>query len=184
MKSLITKKIRNLTAITIHVMLASMLTIPVNAEANESSPTYDLNLDRLPEFNLEVLDHNFSITNDAMKGNYYLIYFWGTSCKSCIEEMPYLHDTYEEFRDENFEILSVAADQNIESIEEYRKVYPMPWLHTIIGKDDYTMAEVTSKFRIQKWPQKFLVSPEGELLESFKGFTGEKLKEQVSEHLE
>ncbi|UOY07420.1 TlpA family protein disulfide reductase [Muricauda sp. SCSIO 64092] len=43
-------------------------------------------------------------------GKTYIVNFWATWCKPCLEEMPYFQQIYEEQRDNNVELILVSLD--------------------------------------------------------------------------
>ena len=43
-----------------------------------------------------------------LRGKVVLIHFWATSCGICLEEMPDLIQTYQQFRKRGFEVIAVA----------------------------------------------------------------------------
>jgi len=48
------------------------------------------------------------ISSQNLIGKVYLINFWATDCPGCIKEMPGLINTYNKYKDRNFEIIAVA----------------------------------------------------------------------------
>lgn len=45
-----------------------------------------------------------------LKGKVVLVNFWATTCSTCIKEMPGLADTYNAYKDKDFEMVAVAMD--------------------------------------------------------------------------
>ena len=45
-----------------------------------------------------------------LKGKVVLVNFWATTCTTCVREMPGLVDTYNAYKDKNFEMIAVAMD--------------------------------------------------------------------------
>ena len=48
------------------------------------------------------------ISTQELLGKVYLINFWATDCPGCINEMPGLIDTYNNYKKQNFEVIAVA----------------------------------------------------------------------------
>jgi peroxiredoxin len=48
------------------------------------------------------------ITSEDLLGKVVLINFWATDCVGCIAEMPYLVDTYNKYKNQNFELIAVS----------------------------------------------------------------------------
>ena len=45
-----------------------------------------------------------------LKGKVVLVNFWATTCTTCVKEMPDLVNTYNAYKDKNFEMIAVAMD--------------------------------------------------------------------------
>lgn len=54
----------------------------------------------------EDMEYIFHHDNDTT----YLINFWATWCKPCVEEMPYIDPLTEKYKDEKFKIILVSLD--------------------------------------------------------------------------
>ena len=118
----------------------------------------------VPQFSFVSFDDStVTITDHSLRGQTYLLDFWGTWCAPCIEEIPALERTYELFKDSGFEILSVAFLDDRVDIEQFRKErYPMPWLHTRVSREeDRSIREL---FEITSFPRPILVSEDGVII--------------------
>ena len=49
-----------------------------------------------------------NISTQELRGKVYLINFWATNCPGCIKEMPELINTYNNYKEQNFEVIAVA----------------------------------------------------------------------------
>lgn len=134
----------------------------------------------VPDFKFTALsDSSKILSNDNYKGKFLLVDFWGTWCAPCIEEMPHLHEAYKTFKDQDFEILSVAFWDERSKIEKFRNErYPMPWDHTLISEEDHD--RIHSKFEITGIPRPILVDPNGNIIALDEQIRGEKLVEKLS----
>lgn len=137
----------------------------------------------LPEFEFAEMDGKTTFTNESIAGNHTLLYFWGTSCGVCVKEIPHLYDTYTALQDRDFEIIAVSYDPSEEKVREFMEDYPMPWKHSVIGSDRDQMMNTFKSFGVEGTPHKILISPEGEVLESVKGFSGDELYDLIDDHL-
>lgn len=159
------------------------LSNPSSCAVNDEEPVSELS-GELPEFEFELMDENTTVTNESIKGSYTLLYFWSTSCSVCVKEMPYLHETYEQLQDQNFEIIAVSYNKSEETVRDFRnQQYPMPWKHSVMGDNREEMKETFRSFGFQGSPHKVLVSPEGKVLETISGFSGEDLTNKIQAHL-
>ncbi|EDT75924.1 TlpA family protein disulfide reductase [Clostridium butyricum] len=50
--------------------------------------------------------------------NFTLVNIWGTYCSSCIKELPYLQEIFDEFKDSNMGVLGIVADLKMENYKE------------------------------------------------------------------
>ena len=62
-----------------------------------------------PEFTARDLGGGAMSVSDY-EGHVILLNVWATWCAPCLEEMPSMQNLYEEFSDEDFEILAVSVD--------------------------------------------------------------------------
>lgn len=53
------------------------------------------------------------------KGKVLFINFWATWCAPCREEMPYIQQARERYKDRNFEVVGIAVDEQ-KPVREYR----------------------------------------------------------------
>lgn len=61
-----------------------------------------------PDFELETLDHQVYKLSD-LRGKPVLINFWASWCPPCRTEMPAIQNTYDQYRDQGFEVLAVNS---------------------------------------------------------------------------
>jgi thiol-disulfide isomerase/thioredoxin len=136
----------------------------------------------VPDYRFAALeDSSITFTNESMRGKVYLIDFWGSWCTGCVQEMPYLHDTYERFASKGFEILSVGVNEPPASIAKYRLgPWKMPWLHTT--PTTFGSGELRP-FEIVFVPRAVLVDREGKIIAVDEAVRGERLKRAVEEAL-
>ena len=82
------------------------------------------------DLNLTLKDTNGADVNLAdFKGKPLLINFWATWCGPCVQEIPYLVEIADQYRDEGLVVLGISTDDTAEQIKPYAadlKVnYPM-----------------------------------------------------------
>jgi thiol-disulfide isomerase/thioredoxin len=138
----------------------------------------------VPDFSFVALeDSAVTYTDEQLEGTVYLIDFWGTWCGPCIEEMPYLHEAYRKYHDRGFKILSVAFRDGRSDIRQFRRNrYPMPWLHTLVEREDDQ--QVRAKFELTGFPRPILIDETGMIIAVDDQLRGEKLLSRVKETVE
>ncbi|MCU7494166.1 MAG: TlpA family protein disulfide reductase [Ignavibacteria bacterium] len=137
----------------------------------------------VPDFEVKSLsDENVIYSNKTLKGKFYLMDFWATWCGPCVGELPGLHEAYQEFKDKNFEILSISLDGSREDVVKFREgKFKMPWLHAFLDKS--FNSEIAKKFGITGIPKVVLVSDQGKILAIDMDARGENLKKTLEKYL-
>lgn len=136
----------------------------------------------VPDFTFTSLDNpDNKITPASLKGKYVLIDMWATWCGPCIMEMDNLHETYQEFKDKGFEILSISIDPTVEMVNNFRKgKWKMPWLNA--WSDGQFQSTAAQTFEVTGIPRFVLLGPTGEIL-AVDTIRGEGLKAMLAELL-
>jgi len=136
----------------------------------------------VPDFTFISLDNpDNKITPASLKGKYVLIDMWATWCGPCIMEMDNLHETYQEFKDKGFEILSISIDPTVEMVNNFRKgKWKMPWLNA--WSDGQFQSTAAQTFEVTGIPRFVLLDPTGEIL-AVDTIRGEGLKAMLAELL-
>lgn len=138
---------------------------------------------RVPDFEVDSLeDPNIVYSNESLAGRTYMIDFWGTWCKPCIAEMPYLHAVYNKYKEQGFTILSLACDEKPEHVAEFRKgEWKMPWLHGYLSgclKEEEN--ELTKIFEVTGYPTGILVGEDQLILATGPALRDKRLDETLS----
>ena len=101
------KKIIKIIIVFIFVFVISIFYISLTRDTNYN--TSSLINKETPEFKIISFDNlNFYTRDDIKKNNYTLINFWATDCPGCINEMPGLIETYNQYKDQGLEVIAVA----------------------------------------------------------------------------
>lgn len=93
------------------------------------------------------------------KGKYVLIDFWATWYRPCIQEMPYLIDVYDRYKNKGFEIVGVSSDQDLVAWHNVIEQGNLQWLHF-----NDPAGELGKAYNIIAIPSSFLVDPSGKII--------------------
>lgn len=102
---------------------------------------------------------------NTLKGKYVLIDFWGTWCGPCIAEMPKVKEYQEKYK-AKLTVLGVNQGDSKEKMGQFITPKGYTWTHLMNGKeeDDFVL-----KFNVAGFPTKFIIDPEGKILNRFVG---------------
>ncbi len=120
-----------------------------------------------------------NIQLSKFKGKVVILDFWATWCRPCINEIPNLKNIYKKFKNEKFEIISIALERKpSEYAIGFVKENKMGWIH-IIDKDKGR--EIATAYKIRYIPSMFVLNSKGEIVAT--GLRGESLLKKISELL-
>lgn len=113
------------------------------------------------------------------KGQVVILDFWATWCKPCIQEIPTLEDLYKTHRDDDFAIISVSLDQNMDRAKEYVTARSMDWIHLLNKEKNFELARI---YGVRAIPDMFVIDKKGKI--AARGYRGEALKRIIKDLLE
>ncbi|MFP4698525.1 MAG: TlpA family protein disulfide reductase, partial [Eubacteriales bacterium] len=138
-------------------------------EDEEYIPAVDFSLDDGKGNNITLSDY---------KGKFVFINFWGTWCPYCVDEMPLLQKTYDEYK-EDIEIIAV----NVQSISKEKSVdYVLDWLdeRDITFKNVFDMdGSIANAYHVTGYPTTYIVNREGDVVSYIPGKIDDNMMEQV-----
>lgn len=136
----------------------------------------------VPEFNLQVIDINKTLSPQKLMGKYYLLQFWATWCAPCVAEMPEIKSIYDKYKNSNFTIVSISLDDSLNTLKSFwKKKGTMPW-YNIILKNGFN-DKVVKYFEITAVPVNILVNPEGKIIANSNTFRSKGLSETIDSFL-
>ncbi|ASS96348.1 thiol-disulfide oxidoreductase ResA [Peribacillus simplex] len=110
------------------------------------------------------------------KGKGVFLNFWGTYCKPCEYEMPYMENQYKNFKDQGVEILAVNVGESDYAVNNFITKHDLTF-PVMIDKG----REVENAYRVDILPVTFLVDKEGKVIDTI---TGALTEESIQKHME
>ncbi|SFP97179.1 thiol-disulfide oxidoreductase ResA [Salibacterium halotolerans] len=134
--------------------------------------------DIAPNFQLETLEGETVELNDY-RGQGVFLNFWGTYCPPCEEEMPYMDNQYQEYKDKGVEILAVNVGESDLAVEHFvdrhNLSFPIPMDEDKAVLDSYGIGPL---------PTTFLINKDGKVLDILTGGMTEKDIQGYMERIE
>ncbi|MFD1039489.1 thiol-disulfide oxidoreductase ResA [Virgibacillus byunsanensis] len=123
--------------------------------------------DQAPDFQLQQINKNNELETiqlSDLKGKGVMLNFWGTWCKPCEAEMPYMQNLYPGYKEKGIEIVAVSLDNTElvvdKFIDKYDLTFPIPH-----DKD----GQVMDLYDVGPIPSTFFINPDGEIEEVVNG---------------
>jgi thiol-disulfide isomerase/thioredoxin len=114
-----------------------------------------------PLFNKESL-FNGPIALEDYQGKYVLLDFWGTWCRPCLEQTPFLIEAHKKFGDQ-IQFIGIAVDDK-ERVIKYLKEKNINWPQIFISIDKKNNSELVKEYNVYGYPAYFLISPSGKVI--------------------
>jgi thiol-disulfide isomerase/thioredoxin len=111
-----------------------------------------------PNFELETLSGD-KIKLSDLRGKNVLVNFWATWCGPCRDEMPDLEKFYQDYKDNNLEVLAVNLTSNEhkqENVNEFVETFELSF--PVLLDADGTVAE---QYQIYYIPTTYFINKEG-----------------------
>ena len=116
---------------------------------------------KAPNFEFTMLDARQSELK-LFKGNWVLLHFWSINCGFCVQEIPYLVEAYNKYKDKNFFIVSIADCPDLKGTVNFIDEHKMDWFNTVTV-EGYAK-EAKNLYGINGVPTLFLINPDGDIV--------------------
>jgi peroxiredoxin len=121
-----------------------------------------------------------NVSLKSFDGKYILLDFWASWCGPCRKEHPNLIKIYEEFKDNNFDIISISLDSEIGNWQKAIIKDQLTW--TQLSDLKGSQNDIALQYGVQSVPANFLINPKGIIIG--KNLSTEQLNEKLKEILE
>ncbi|MFD2445904.1 thiol-disulfide oxidoreductase ResA [Bacillus sp. CGMCC 1.16607] len=98
------------------------------------------------------------------KGKGVFLNFWGTWCKPCEREMPYMNNQYKHFKEKGVQILAVNVGESDLAVKKFVERYDLQF-PILIDKD----SQVQTAYGVNPLPVTFLIDPSGKVVKMSTG---------------
>jgi peroxiredoxin len=168
------KKRRLLIRTTILILLAAAVAYTLYANFTKDERGQIQAGDHAPDFVLTDMDGEKHKLSDY-KGQGVFLNFWGTWCKPCEKEMPYMNSQYKEFKDKGVQILAVNVSESEFLVNRFISKHGLEF-PVVIDKN----GDVLNAYGVDPLPTTFLINPEGKVE---KVLTGTMTEEDVKKYM-
>nr|WP_295971746.1 thiol-disulfide oxidoreductase ResA [uncultured Bacillus sp.] len=132
--------------------------------------------EKAPDFELVDLNGETHRLSDY-EGQGVFLNFWGTYCKPCEKEMPYIESQYNVFKDKGVQVIAVNVGESKFAVSKFVERHHLTF--PIVIDDD---SEVQFAYGINPLPHTFLIDKNGIVIQSYTGsLTEEKIEQFMKE---
>jgi len=130
--------------------------------------------EKAPDFILtDMQGHKHQLSD--YKGQGVFLNFWGTWCKPCETEMPYINNQYHQFKDKGVQVLAVDVGESKLAVSKFAERLQLDF-PIVIDKE----GQVMTAYGIDPLPATFLIDKNGKVI---KYYTGQLTEETVKDFM-
>lgn len=119
--------------------------------------------EKAPDFILTDMQGNKHQLSDY-KGQGVFLNFWGTWCKPCETEMPYINNQYQQFKVRGVQVLAVNVGESNIAVNKFAERLHLDF-PIVIDKD----GQVMTAYGIDPLPATFLIDKNGKVIKYYTG---------------
>lgn len=153
------------------VLLGGLIAYGVDKRATMARLTMDsvveptpLKATIAPDFTLPIGETNQGLQLSSLKGQWVFVNFWATWCPPCRDEMPSMEMLNRRFGTK-MKMLAISVDEDWKEVNRFfgedKPSFTVLW--------DKSKQVSTRMYGTRKFPESFLISPEGEVVVKFVG---------------
>lgn len=110
------------------------------------------------DFEYRDVEGNYKSLED-FEGQTVLLTFWASWCANCAYQKSYLREAYEQYSDEDFEIVAISIDEQKQAWEAHVRQENFPWVDLFAG--DGFQQDTFMRYRAGSIPFYVLINPDG-----------------------
>lgn len=141
-----------------------------NQKATDGKPMIDAEL-----FDLQGNKHSLA----ELKGKYILLDFWNYSCSVCFKAIPEMKEIAEKYK-ERLSIVGLSTDKK-DDWEAVSKKHDFTWYN---WNDMKQLGGLYAAYGVFAFPHYVLISPDGQILESWTGYRKGLLHDKMKQYIE
>ena len=132
--------------------------------------------EKAPDFTTELVNgNNYSLSNS--KGNYVILYFWGSWCSPCLRNAPKLVQLNEKYKSKTFglesklDIITIALEKKGEKWKKVVDKFGFKWEYQIVQYHNLVLSSsIANNYGVFNIPSTFLINPTGNIVLSKTSF--------------
>lgn len=171
------KKKRLLTRTIILLLLGSAVAYTLYANFTKEDVKKVVIGQKAPDFVLVDMNGEQHRLSDY-EGQGVFLNFWGTYCKPCEKEMPYMDNQYKQFKDKGVQTLAVNVSESELSVQKFIDRHNLSF-PVVIDKD----GRVQTAYGIGALPATFMIDKEGKVVKYHTGQLTEAMIKDLMEQV-
>ncbi len=135
---------------------------------------------KVPAFALFNLNGE-KVSTERFQGRVILINFWATWCAPCREEIPYLNELHQKYKEDGLVVIGISLDYGgPEQVAKFLEKYKVEYIN-LMGDDAVVKAfsSIPGMSPNQAIPTTFLIDREGQVSRKFVGLTKKQVFEEA-----